>query len=66
MILQKSGNMDVVIKTNTDARADCHSVGRWPPAEEVGMVARSQPPTKMIVEQIRIFRGIAGVMGPMI
>ena len=62
MILQKSGNMDVVIKTNTDARADCHSVGRGPAAEEVGMVARSQPPTKLIVEQIRIFRGIAGVI----
>ena len=66
MILQKSGNMDVVIKTNTDARADCHSVPRRLAREEVGMVARSQPPTKMIVEQIRIFRGIAGVMGPMI
>ena len=65
MILQKSGNMDVVIQTNTYARADCHSVGRGPAAEEVGMVARSQPTTKLIVEQIRIFRGIAGVIRPL-
>ena len=28
MILQKSGNMDVAIKTNTAAGADCHSVAR--------------------------------------
>ena len=27
-ILQKSGNMDVVSKKNTDARANCHSVAR--------------------------------------
>ena len=66
MILQKSGNMDVVIKTNTDARADCHSVPRRLAREEVGMVARSQPPTKLIVEQIRIFRGIAGAILPTI
>ena len=36
MILQKSGNMNVVIKTNTDARADCHSVARQPASEEGG------------------------------
>ena len=66
MILQKSGNMDVVIKTNTDARADCHSVPRRLAREEVGMVARSQPPTKLIVEQIRTFRGIAGAILPTI
>ena len=36
MILQKSGNMNVVIKTNTDARADCHSVARRPASEEGG------------------------------
>ena len=66
MILQKLGNMDVVIKTNTDARADCHSVPRRLAREEVGMVARSQPPTKMIVEQIRIFRGQAGAILPTI
>ena len=34
--------------------------GRQPPGEEVGMVARIQPPTKMVVAQFRIFRGIAG------
>ena len=36
MILQKSGNMNVVIKTNTDARADCHSVARRLASEEGG------------------------------
>ena len=37
------------------------SVARRPPAsEEVGRVARFQPPTKMVVAQFRIFRGIAG------
>ena len=34
--------------------------GRQPPGEEVGMVARFQPPTKMVVAQFRIFRGTAG------
>ena len=37
------------------------SVARRPPAsEEVGRVARFQPPTKMVVAQFWIFRGIAG------
>ena len=37
------------------------SVARRPPAsEEVGRVARFQPPTKMVVAQFRIFRGTAG------
>lgn len=62
MILQKSGNMDVVIKTNTDARADCHSVPRRLAREEVGMVACSQPPTKLIVERFQTLRGQAGGM----
>ena len=62
MILQKSGNMDVVIKTNTDARADCHSVPRRLAREEVGMVACSQPPTKLILEDFQIFRGQAGAL----
>ena len=62
MILQKSGNMDVVIKTNTDAKADCHSVPRRLAREEVGMVARSQPPTKLIVERFQTLRGQAGGM----
>ena len=38
--------------------------GRQPPGEEVGMVARFQPPTKMVVAQFRIFRGIAGTFLP--
>ena len=29
--------------------------GRQPPGEEVGMVARFQPPTKVVVAQFRIF-----------
>ena len=62
MILQKSGNMNVVIKTNTDARTDCHSVARRPASEGVGMVACSQPPTKLILEDFQIFRGQAGAL----
>ena len=36
MILQKSGNMDVVSKTNSAARADSHSVACRPASEEEG------------------------------
>ena len=50
MILQKLGNMDVVSQKKTAARADCHSVACRPASEGVGMVACSQPPTKLILE----------------
>ena len=34
--------------------------GRQPPGEEVGMVARLQPPTNLAVEQFRTFQATAG------
>ena len=34
--------------------------GRQSPGEEVGRVARTQPPTKLVVAQFRIFGAIAG------
>ena len=34
--------------------------GRQPPGEEVGMVARFQPPTKVVVAQFRTFQATAG------
>ena len=62
MILQKLGNMDVVSQKKTAARADCHSVACRPASEGVGMVACSQPPTKLILEDFQIFRGQAGAL----
>ena len=61
MILQKLGNMDVVSQKKTAARADCHSVACRPASEGVGMVACSQPPTKLILEDFQIFRGQAPI-----
>ena len=34
--------------------------GRQPPGEEVGMVARFRPPTKLVVAQFRIFLATPG------
>ena len=62
MILQKLGNMDVVSQKKTAASADCHSVACRPASEGVGMVACSQPPTKLILEDFQIFRGQAGAL----
>ena len=53
--------MECLEERNTVAKHEISSVaGQQPPGEEVGMVARFQPPTNLAVEQFWTFQATAG------